>query len=136
MRKGLRADRPGRCQSAGANTVLEGHRSRTRGAARPDVIRSGDAGLRSENARADRVAPRCVMSARNELRIEQLLGRKLLDQQKHAIGRIEEFRAQRRGQGCVSTEIIVGMMGLIERLDLGAKLLVGGRIRGYVVRWD
>jgi hypothetical protein len=72
----------------------------------------------------------------HELRIEQLLGRKLVGANNRRVGRIEEFRAARHGAGCAATEIIVGMMGLLERLDVGAKMLFGGKRHGYVVRWD
>lgn len=71
-----------------------------------------------------------------ELRIEELMGRQVLSANNHPVGRIEEFRAQRRGQGCVSTALIVGMAGLLERLDVARTLLVGGKRRGYLVRWD
>jgi hypothetical protein len=76
------------------------------------------------------------MSAPRELRIEQLLGRQLVGQNDEPVGRIEEFRSERRGERCVTTQIVVGMMGLMERLDLGAKLLFGGKHSFYLVRWD
>lgn len=76
------------------------------------------------------------MTGKRELRIEELLGRELIAANNRRVGRIEEFRARRHGHGCVATEILVGMMGLLERLDVGTKLLFGGRRRGYVVRWD
>ena len=72
----------------------------------------------------------------HELRIEQLLGRELIAANNQPVGRIEEFRAERHGTGCGATEIVVGMMGLLERLDVGRKLLFGGKRQGYVVRWD
>jgi hypothetical protein len=76
------------------------------------------------------------MSEHRELRIEQLLGRKVFSQDNRPIGRIEDFRAQRRGQGYVTTDIIVGMAGLLERLGIVAKTLVGFKKQPYVVRWD
>lgn len=74
--------------------------------------------------------------ANKELRIEQLLGRQLIGSDNQRIGRIQELRARRQGQGCVATEICVGMLGLLARLDVGTKLLLGGKTRGYIVRWD
>jgi hypothetical protein len=71
-----------------------------------------------------------------ELRIEQLLGREVLGANHQRIGHIEEFRAERRGAGCVAAEVIVGMRGLLERLDLHARMLLGRKRNGYVVRWD
>ena len=76
------------------------------------------------------------MSDARELRIEQLLGREVIGANNTRVGRIEEFRARRNGHGCVSTEIVIGLLGLFERLDLAGKLLFGGQRKGYVVRWD
>jgi hypothetical protein len=76
------------------------------------------------------------MSAARELRIEQLLGRKVLGPHGEKVGRIEEIRARRHGTGCVSTEIVIGVLGLLERLDVGAKLLLGGNTGGCIVTWD
>jgi sporulation protein YlmC with PRC-barrel domain len=76
------------------------------------------------------------MNARRELRIEELLGRKVLGPRGRKIGRIEEIRARRHGTGCVSTEIIIGVLGLLERLDVGTKMLLGGTTGGYIVKWE
>lgn len=71
-----------------------------------------------------------------ELRIEQLLGRKVTGPGGRKIGRIEEIRARRYGSGCVSTELVIGVLGLLERLDVGRKMLLGGTTGGYIVKWE
>ena len=76
------------------------------------------------------------MNANRELRIEELLGRKVIGADGRGVGRIEEFRARRQGTGCVATEMVIGVTGLLERLDVGAQMLLGKRSRGIIVRWD
>ena len=76
------------------------------------------------------------MTAMRELRIEQLLGRKVLGPHGETIGRIEEIRARRHGTGWVSTEIVIGVLGLLERLDVGARMLLGGQTGGCIVTWE
>ena len=73
---------------------------------------------------------------RTELRLEDLLGRKIDGPRGERLGRIEEFRAERRGDGYVITAFVIGAAGLLERLGVGAKLLLGRRGRGYVAAWD
>lgn len=76
------------------------------------------------------------MSATYELRIEDLLGRKLRAPGGKLVGRIEEFRCRRHGSGCVGTEIVVGTLGLLERLGVGANMVLGRKNGGCIVRWD
>lgn len=76
------------------------------------------------------------MNAGRELRIEELLGRKLIGPDDRPVGRIEEVRARRQGTGCVSTAIVVGVLGLLERLDFGTRMLLGRSSAGYIVRWE
>jgi hypothetical protein len=76
------------------------------------------------------------MSTTRELRIEALLGRKLLGPNGRQVGRIEEFRARRQGSGCVLTEIIIGTLGLLERLGVGANMVLGRKSGGYIVKWE
>jgi hypothetical protein len=53
------------------------------------------------------------------------------------LGRLEEFRAERRGTEWVVTEYVIGAAGLVERLGLGVRLILGmTRPSGYVARWD
>jgi len=66
-----------------------------------------------------------------------VLGRRVLARNNRSIGRIEEFRAERRGTDWFVVAYVIGMAGLWERLGLGVRLLAGGaRMGGYVARWD
>jgi hypothetical protein len=71
-----------------------------------------------------------------ELRLEDLLGREVLAANNRLVGRIEEFRAERDGKGCAITGFVIGAAGLVERLGVAARSLVGVRGRGRVARWD
>jgi hypothetical protein len=72
-----------------------------------------------------------------QIRLDRLLGRPVLAQNGRRIGRIEEFRAERNGDGWFVREYVIGGAGLVERLHLAIRLLVGGRRqRGFVARWD
>jgi hypothetical protein len=71
-----------------------------------------------------------------ELRLDRLVGRVVLSRNNRPAGRLEEFRAERRGSGCVITEFVIGSAGLIERLGLGVRLLFGRARGGHVARWD
>ena len=71
-----------------------------------------------------------------ELRLERLLGRPVLTMDRKRLGRLEEVRAEKHGNGCVVTGYVIGVAGLLERLGLGVKLLFGRRRTGYVAAWD
>jgi hypothetical protein len=76
-----------------------------------------------------------AMSA--DLRLDRLLGREVLTANNRSLGRLEEFRAERRGSGWVITEYVIGRAGLFERLGLAARLVVGVAAGGgFVARWD
>ena len=71
------------------------------------------------------------------LRLDRLLGREVYAGNSRRLGRLEEFRAERRGTNWIITEYVVGTAGVVERLGLGVRLILGfSRRRGYVVRWD
>ena len=71
------------------------------------------------------------------LRLDRLIGREVYTRGNRRLGRLEEFRAERRGDDWVIREYVVGMAGLLERLGLGVRLILGiKRSGGYVVRWD
>jgi hypothetical protein len=71
------------------------------------------------------------------LRLDRLLGRPVLTANNRRLGRLEEFRAERRGREWIVTEYVIGAQGLLERLGLGIRLLLGSeRAAGYVARWD
>jgi len=70
-----------------------------------------------------------------EISLEGLLGRRVLDRDGHAIGRLQEVRAEVREGHCFVIEYLVGLAGLRERLSIAG--LRGGLSRhGYKVRWD
>lgn len=67
-----------------------------------------------------------------ELRLEDLLGREVYAGDRR-VGRIEEFRADKDGRIAI---FVIGVAGQLERLGVGAGLLIG-RVRGArVARWD
>ena len=71
------------------------------------------------------------------LRLDRLLGREVHTTGKRRVGRLEEFRAVRRGDTWVVTEFALGAAGLMERLGLGLRQILGmKRAGGYVARWD
>ena len=71
-----------------------------------------------------------------EIRLDRLLGRKVLAGNNRPVGRLEEFRAEVRDGECVITEYVIGPGALLERLDLSVRLLFAPRQRGFVARWD
>lgn len=71
-----------------------------------------------------------------ELRLDRLLGRQVIGRNNRPAGRLEEFRAEVRGNECVMTEVLLGAAGLFERLGMGVKLLFGHSTGGYVARWN
>ena len=71
-----------------------------------------------------------------EVRLHRLLGRSVHARDGRRIGRLEEFRASKEGSGWAVNEFVIGAAGLLERLDLGARLVLGRKTRGYVARWD
>ncbi len=76
------------------------------------------------------------MSAR-EIRVELLLGRRVLAQNGRSVGRIEEVRVERSGSGYVVTEYHVGPEALLERLALDFQAFFQKPPRkGYAIAWD
>jgi len=71
-----------------------------------------------------------------EVRLDALIGREVLAGNNRRIGLLEEFRAEVRDGACQVTELVIGVAGLLERLGLGAKLILGWKRHGYVARWD
>jgi len=71
------------------------------------------------------------------LRLDRLVGREVHTRNNRRLGRLEEFRAERRGDDWVIREYVVGTAGLLERLGLGVRLILGIKPSGgYVVGWD
>ncbi len=80
-----------------------------------------------------REAARQPMSA---IRLDRLLGRKVYTVDNRPVGRLEEFRAERR-EGRVITSYVIGAGGLAERLGIGVRLVLGLKLPGaYVARWN
>lgn len=80
----------------------------------------------------------------NEIHLELLLGRRVVDAEGRHAGRLEEMRAELRADEWVITEFLVGRAALVERLSawkIGMSLLrlLGSRkgaAAGYRVPWD
>jgi hypothetical protein len=72
----------------------------------------------------------------NELYLDQLLGRTVIAGNNRPVGRLEEFRSEQRGNYFYIVEFVIGAGGLMERLNVGVKALLGMRGRGKVARWD
>lgn len=80
---------------------------------------------------------RASRATTSEVRADQLLGRRVLAGNNQTIGRLEEFRLTRREGDAVVAEYVIGTAGLVERLGVGVRLIVGARAsHGYVARWD
>jgi sporulation protein YlmC with PRC-barrel domain len=76
------------------------------------------------------------MSVR-EVRVEQLLGRRVLAQNGRPVGRVEEIRVERSGAGYSVTEYHVGSEALLERLAVGFQSFFRKPPRkGYAIAWD
>jgi hypothetical protein len=72
-----------------------------------------------------------------ERHLELLLGRRVQDADGRAIGRIEEFHAEKEGDYYVVAHVDLGPVALLERLavrHLGVTW--SGRPHGYRARWD
>jgi hypothetical protein len=68
--------------------------------------------------------------------IDLLLGRTVVASNGQSVGRIQEFRVDVRGSDWVVTDVVLGVGGLLERLNVGLKLIVGGKVGGKVARVD
>jgi hypothetical protein len=71
-----------------------------------------------------------------KVRLDRLLGRKVIGPDGRSVGRLEEFRAVQRGEDWLVTEYVLGPAGLLERLGLGTRVVLGWRRGGLVARWD
>ena len=80
--------------------------------------------------------------ARQEIKLELLIGKRVYSLNGRAIGRIEEARAEVQNENAWVTEFLIGAYALFERLsawEIGRTILglFGSRIKsGYQVRWD
>jgi hypothetical protein len=72
-----------------------------------------------------------------DIRLEQLVGRVVLTANNRPLGRIEEAHAELRDDGWFLIEWVVGPAGLLERVGLSTRLILGiGQRHGFVVRWN
>jgi hypothetical protein len=69
------------------------------------------------------------------VRLEDLVGRRVLDRAGRSVGRIGEVRAERRGNVHEVTEYLLGSGAFLERLAIVTRLF-GRRPRVLVARWD
>jgi sporulation protein YlmC with PRC-barrel domain len=79
----------------------------------------------------------------NEIHLELLLGKPVLDSTGKAIGSIEEVRASKQGEEWIVQEYLIGYAAVLERLSawtvgLGILHLLGAhKIHGgYTIPWD
>jgi hypothetical protein len=73
----------------------------------------------------------------SELRLEDLIGRRVRDAAGRVVGRLQEFRATREGNHWVVDEYEIGPSALLERLaarHLG--IIWPGRVHGYRASWN
>lgn len=79
----------------------------------------------------------------NEIHLELLLKKKVLDSTGKPIGRIEEVRAFKQGEEWIVQEYLIGYAAVLERLSawtvgLGILHLLGAQkiLGGYTIPWD
>jgi hypothetical protein len=70
------------------------------------------------------------------LPLDRLIGRVVLDRNGESAGRIQELRVDVRSSSWVVTEYVLGMGGLLERLNVGLRLVLGARVKGRTARAD
>jgi hypothetical protein len=75
-------------------------------------------------------------AAATELRLDLLLGRKVLTSSGRTAGRIEEFRTAVVSGERAIVEYVIGGAGLLERLNVGFRQILGLGRSGHVARWD
>ena len=63
------------------------------------------------------------------LPLDRLVGRPVVDRNGQPAGRIEELRVETRNGEWIVVEYVLGVGGLLERLNVGLKLLLGARLR-------
>ena len=73
---------------------------------------------------------------RRLLHLDELIGRVVVAGNNRAVGRLEEFHAEQRGDYFEIVEYVIGAGALLERLNLGMKALFGKGGAGKVARWD
>ncbi|MDQ6885707.1 MAG: PRC-barrel domain-containing protein [Gemmatimonadota bacterium] len=81
--------------------------------------------------------------AANEIYVDRLLGRPVLDQSGKSVGRIEEIRVSGTGDRCFVDEYLVGRYAALQRIAawrVGRSLLrvfsAKGEMQGYRIGWE
>jgi hypothetical protein len=74
-------------------------------------------------------------TSHRRLRLEDLLGARVRTEQGAVVGRIEEVRAERRGDEYEVTEYHLGPAALLERLAVATRGF-GRRSRMLIAEWD
>jgi sporulation protein YlmC with PRC-barrel domain len=69
------------------------------------------------------------------VRLEQLLGKNVVAPDGAIVGRLEEVRADRKGDHHEVTEYLIGTGAMLERLAF-VRRLFGRKVRMIVARWD
>ena len=68
--------------------------------------------------------------------LDDILGRQVLARNGEPAGRIEELRASTDDDGQLRVdEYVLGAGGLLERLGVGFRMLLGQKISGKLARW-
>jgi hypothetical protein len=71
-----------------------------------------------------------------DIPLDRLLGRLVLARDNQPVGRLHDFRTERHANEYIVNEYVIGAGGLLERLGLGMRLIVGLRPHGRIARWD
>ena len=71
------------------------------------------------------------------VRLDRLVGRTVYTMDGCRVGRLEECTVRRRAEEWFISEYMIGVIGLLERLGVGFRLIVGrSGGGGYIARWD
>lgn len=67
---------------------------------------------------------------------DDLIGRSVVDDRGEPAGRIQELRVEKRGSEWLIVAYVLGLGGLLERLNVAVRLMVGGRLRTRVATFE
>jgi hypothetical protein len=76
------------------------------------------------------------VAQKNEIRLELLLGKRVLAADGTVVGRLEEFRAEREGETWVVTAFDIGPAAFIRRFAVNHLGIPLAGAHGYRARWD
>jgi hypothetical protein len=71
-----------------------------------------------------------------ELYLDQLLGRMVVAGNNRPVGRLEEFHCEQRGDYFHIVQFVIGVAGVMDRLNVGMKALFGKSGGGKVASWE